>query len=58
MSLKENHEPHLGGGRVWTEEVLEDDFLQPFGSKLSFRLELKGVRQWLEDRAASSKQQV
>lgn len=56
MSLKEEHEPHLDGGRVWTEGVLEDDFLQPFGSKLSLRLELEGVRQWLKDRAASSKQ--
>jgi len=43
------------GGRVCTKGVLEEDFLQPLGSKSS-RLKCRGVRQWLEDRGVGGKQ--
>lgn len=43
MSLEEDPEPSLGGGEVWAERFLEDDFLQPFGSKLSLRILSAGM---------------
>lgn len=55
---KEDPELSLGVRRVWTERILEGDFLQPFGFKLRLRTWTQGSQAMAGGQGSDGKQQL